>query len=160
MHDYPRQAVDLRDADDDALELFAHEVRRFYPFFPFVAAIVRRNFTWRGYEFEEGTRTLLDLYGTNRDPRVWDAPDTFRPERFRDWDESPFNFIPQDGGDFLHNHRCAGEWITKELMEAAVDFLVHSIDYEVPAQDLSVDLSRMPAIPASCFRITNVRRVH
>jgi fatty-acid peroxygenase len=45
-------------------------------------------------------------------------------------------------------------------MKAAVDFLVHSIDYEVPAQDLSVDLSRMPAIPASRFRIPNVRRMH
>jgi fatty-acid peroxygenase len=32
------------------------------------------------------------------------------------------------------------------------------MEYYVPAQDLSVDLSRMPAIPASRFVAANVRR--
>src|SRR3546814_10555834 len=59
----------------------------------------------------------LDLHGTNRDRRSWDAPEEFRPERFRRWDGSPFNFIPQGGGSHDLNHRCPGEWITIELMK-------------------------------------------
>ncbi|HSJ44434.1 MAG TPA: hypothetical protein VK923_07125 [Euzebyales bacterium] len=35
------------------------------------------------------------------------------------------------------NHRCAGEWMTIALMCHAVRFLTGTIDYEVPAQDLT-----------------------
>ena len=58
--------------EDSALEPFAQEVRRLYAFFPFTAARVRRDFEWRGYSFPKGARVLLDLYGTNRDTRLWD----------------------------------------------------------------------------------------
>ncbi len=82
----------------------------------------------------------------------------FRPERFRRWGGSAFNFIPQGGGDHYNNHRCAGEWITIELMERAVHLLTESMHYEVPEQDLRIDLSRMPAIPESRFVIGDVRK--
>ncbi|MFL0693235.1 MAG: cytochrome P450 [Agrobacterium tumefaciens] len=63
-------------------EAFVQEVRRYYPFFPAVAAVVRESFEWKGYRFAKGRRVMLDLYGTNRDRRTWDAPGEFRPERF------------------------------------------------------------------------------
>lgn len=53
-------------------ELFVHEVRRFYPFVPAVVARVRERFEWNGYEFPGGCRVMLDLFGTNHDPRTWD----------------------------------------------------------------------------------------
>jgi fatty-acid peroxygenase len=84
---------------------------------------------------------------------------TFRPERFRRWDGSAFNFIPQGGGDHHDNRRCPGEWITIELMKRAVHLLTTATSYDVPEQDLSVDLTRMPTGPKSRFVISNVRRV-
>ena len=101
---------------------------------------------------------LLDLYGTNHDPRVWGRPDEFIPERFYQWDGSPYNFIPQVGGDHYGGHRCAGEWITVALMRTAVEFLAR-LRYSVPPQDLRVDLSRMPALPRSGFVIRDVTLV-
>jgi fatty-acid peroxygenase len=101
---------------------------------------------------------LLDLYGTNHDARLWDKPDEFRPERFRKWSGSAFNFIPQGGGNHYRNHRCPGEWITIELMKDAVEFLAESIAYDIPPQDLRISMSRMPAIPRSRFVISNVRK--
>nr|WP_264185562.1 cytochrome P450 [Roseicella aerolata] len=138
-------------------DLFVQEVRRFYPFFPAVMARTRRGFEWQGYRFPKGVRVMLDLYGTDHDPRSWDAPDEFRPERFRTWDGSPFDFIPQGGGDHHQGHRCPGEWITIELMKVAVDFLARRIAYDVPDQDLRIELSRLPALPRSRFVISNVR---
>ncbi len=119
---------------------------------------MRETFKWRDYEFPKGTRVLLDLYSTDLDERIWDDAHVFRTQRFEDWNGSPFNFIPQGGGDHFHNHRCAGEWITIELMKVAVDFLVHGINYAVPPQDLSIDLSRMPAIPESRFVMSQVEQ--
>jgi fatty-acid peroxygenase len=135
------------------------EVRRFYPFFPSVAARVRRTFTWRGYRFPKGTRVLLDLYGTNHDGRVWGQPDAFIPKQFYGWDGSAYNFISQGGGDHLLGHRCAGEWITISLMKVAMDFLTRSISYTVPPQNVRINLSRMSSIPGSQFVIRKVRLV-
>src|SRR3712207_8802226 len=52
--------------------LFVQEVRRYYPFFPFIVALAREDFDWKGYHFEKGTLTVLDLYGTNHDARLWE----------------------------------------------------------------------------------------
>jgi hypothetical protein len=59
---------------------------------------------------------MLDIYGTNHNARLWKMTEEFLPERFRQWDKIPFNFIRQGEGDHYGNHRCAGEWITIELM--------------------------------------------
>ena len=102
---------------------------------------------------------LLDLYATNHDERIWANPSVFYAERFSDWDGSPFNFIPQGGGDHYHNHRCAGEWITIGITKVALELLVKEMEYQVPEQNLKVDLSRIPAIPKSRFRIKNVKQL-
>ena len=155
QHPEWRTRVAGNDAD---LENFVQEVRRISPFFPFVAAITRYDFTWRDYDFPADTRTLLDLYGTNRDPGIWREPDKFDPERFKGREVDAFSLIPQGGGDHHHNHRCAGEWITIELMKKAVRLMTAAMDYEVPKQDLSVSLSRMPAIPKSRFVMSSVKQ--
>jgi fatty-acid peroxygenase len=157
LHQHPDCRQRLAAGEPGYAELFVQEVRRFYPFFPAVAARVRRDFDWKGYRLPRGRRVLLDLYGTDHDPRTWDAPDEFRPERFREWDESPFNFIPQGGGDHLQGHRCAGEWVTIELMKVAASFLAGGITYDVPEQDLRIDMARLPARPRSDFAISNLR---
>ena len=158
LHHYPECRRKVESGEDGYADLFVQEVRRFYPFFPSVMARVRHDFEWKGYRFPQRRRVILDLYGTNHDARAWDVPDEFRPERFRQWDESPFNFIPQGGGDHHVNHRCPGEWIAIELMKAAVDFLARRVKYDVPEQDLRIDYSRLPALPRSRFIIRNVRQ--
>jgi fatty-acid peroxygenase len=159
LHQYPESPEKLKSGGEEYLELFVQEVRRFYPFFPFTGGRVLEAFDWRGHHFSKGTWMLLDLYGTNHDARIWNDPDKFQPERFRQWNKSAFNFIPQGGGDYYSNHRCPGEWITIEIMKRAVRLLTTAMHYEVPAQDLEINLSRMPAIPKSRFIIYRVRAV-
>lgn len=158
LHEYPECRQKLKD-EADYHELFIQEVRRFYPFFPLIAARTRHAFKWQEYYFPEKVQVLLDLYGTNHDPALWENPEEFRPERFQQWNDSSFNFIPQGGGDYYTSHRCAGEWITIELMKTALDFLVDSIQYDVPEQNLDVSLSRIPTMPKSRFVINNVKRI-
>ena len=158
VHHFPEEREKLLSGDVNYAHMFVQEVRRYYPFFPFTVALVKKDFIWNGYEFEKGTLALLDLYGTNHDPTIWENPDVFNPDRFRDWKGSPFGFIPQGGGDYFMGHRCAGEWVTIEVMKMSLDFLVNRMDYEVPEQDLSFSMVSMPSIPRSKVMITNVQR--
>lgn len=155
---YPEERKKLQTGDEKYAEMFIQEVRRFYPFFPFVVALVKEDFTWNGYQFEEGTLTILDLYGTNHDPKIWDNPDVFNPARFSNWQDSPFGFIPQGGGDYFMGHRCAGEWVTIEVMKVSLNFLVNQITYELPEQDLSYSMVKIPSIPQSKIVIENVKQ--
>ena len=158
VHHYPEEKKKLESRDGKYAQMFVQEVRRFYPFFPFVVALVKKDFTWNGFKFEEGTLTLLDLYGTNHDPKIWDNPDVFSPERFAGWKGSPFSFIPQGGGDYFMGHRCAGEWLTIDIMKVCLDYLANRMDYEVPDQDLSFSMGNIPSIPHSKVVFKNVKR--
>src|SRR5699024_8412805 len=108
MHNYPKAKSVLLIGGEDEQTRFMQEIRRFYPFFPFAGARARKNFKWKGYHSRAGQDAVLDLYGTNHDPKIWQKPETFNPDRFRDWDENKYNFIPQGGGNYNENHRCAG----------------------------------------------------
>lgn len=158
LHDHPESREWLAAGDEDRLECFVQEVRRFYPFFPLIGGNVIEPFDWRGRHFAKGDWVLLDMFGTNHDPRIWEEPQRFLPERFRRWNGSAYNFIPQGGGDVQFTHRCPGEATTIELTKMAVRMLTMSMRYQVPRQDLRISLSRMPAIPASRFIIRDVGR--
>lgn len=156
LHEHPaaRTAIRAASAAGTAYTVwFVQEVRRWYPFFPAAIAKVRNPFTWRDYTFPAGWRLLLDLYGTNHDPATWGDPEDFRPERFRDWSDDGFAFIPQGGGDAAVSHRCPGEPLAIELMRVTCEHLAHA-HYSVPAQDLRLDYSRLPALPRSRFLIS------
>ena len=68
--------------DDPAwIPAFVHEVRRTAPFFPMVAAVSTADVEFDDIRVPAGTRVLLDLYATNRDPRRWHRPEVFDPRR-------------------------------------------------------------------------------
>lgn len=158
LHQHPEEKEKLTTNDEKALDMFVQEVRRFYPFFPFNGARVKKDFIWNGYKFEQGTLTLLDFYGTNHDPHIWENPDLFKPERFANWEGNPFTLIPQGGGDHHTGHRCAGEWITTDIMKISLDYLANKLTYHVPKQDLSYSLVEIPSIPKSRFIMENIKR--
>lgn len=138
---------------------FVQEVRRYFPFTPVVGALAKEDIYWRGYRIQAGQRVILDIYGLQHDPRIWEKPEQFHPERFSMLNPDPFAFIPQGGGDFMTHHRCAGEWLTIETMKRALDFLIHRMEYTVPEQDFYYPLSRIPTLPESGFIMTSIRGV-
>lgn len=158
FHEYKEEREKLRTADDRHLDMFVHEVRRYYPFGPFLGARVRTNFMWKNQEFKEGTLVLLDIYGTNHDARLWENPNQFNPSRFENWQGGLYDFIPHGGGDPAKGHRCPGEGVTVELMKVVLRTLATKMDYNVPNQDLHYDLSEMPTLPKSGFIMSNIKK--
>jgi fatty-acid peroxygenase len=145
---WPEHRKRLADADPAYAEAFAHEVRRFYPFAPFIGGRAPRELEWDGERIPENSMVLLDLYGQNHDADLWGDPYAFRPERFLGRAIGEFELLPQGGGDPRSGHRCPGEQLTVALL-AALAVRLARLEYDVPEQDLSISLRRIPARPAS-----------
>ncbi|MFC0863961.1 cytochrome P450 [Sphaerimonospora cavernae] len=158
LHRWPEHRARLTGAADsgakafpDAFaEAFVDEVRRFYPFTPFVGGRAVRDLSWRGEPIPAGALVLLDVYGQNHDSRLWAEPYRFDPDRFVGRRIGAFDLIPQGGGDANTGHRCPGEAIVITLMRVLAHRLA-GLDYRVPGQDLTISLRRVPARMASGF---------
>jgi fatty-acid peroxygenase len=148
LHRWPVHRERLQ-ADDEAFaEAFAHEVRRFYPFAPVMGALARRDVPWDGDVIESGTLVLLDLFGQNHDERLWEQPYRFRPERFLQQRPGELDLVPQGGGDPRTGHRCPGEDFVVEALKTLVPRLAR-LSYDLPEQDLTISLERIPTRPRS-----------
>jgi fatty-acid peroxygenase len=158
LYEHPEYKSKLQSSDNNELEMFVQEVRRYFPFTPFVGARVKKDFVCNGCEFEKETLVLLDVYGINHDSCIWDNPYEFLPERFKGWEFDPFEFIPHGGGDPGNGHRCPGEGITVEIMKATLDFLANKILFNVPEQDLSYSMASIPTFPESGFIMSDVKQ--
>jgi fatty-acid peroxygenase len=150
---WPAHRARLASGDPAFAEAWAHEVRRFYPFAPFLGGKAPRAVEWDGEQVPEGAMVMLDLYGQNHDPAVWGDPYAFRPERFLTDDGAVRDIgadelVPQGGGDPRTGHRCPGEQITVALLSALAVRLAR-LDADVPEQDLSIPLGRIPTKPRS-----------
>lgn len=152
MHFHRRWREPLARGDPAVGRAFAQEVRRFYPFFPAVAARTRREFTWQGLRFPMGVRALLDLYGTNHDPRHWLEPLGFNPVRFLGMEPGTWKFVPQGGARAEDHHRCPGEELTVALVQRLLGLLAAS-RWQPAQQDLGIRMERVPALPGAGLRL-------
>ncbi len=158
LHDHPAWRPALRGAPDERYECFAEEVRRLYPFFPMIGGKVRAPFAWDGHSFCAGDWVLLDLHGTDHDERRFCQPDSFDPHRDISWRDQGYDFVPHGGGPVRESHRCPGEQFTVAVLREATRLMVEEMAYEVPEQDLSIDLRVMPAKPASGMILGDISR--
>ena len=157
LNEYPEYKDQLASKDKENLEMFVQEVRRFYPFTPFVGAKVKKDFIWKDYKFQKGKLVLLDIYGINHDSRIWNNPDQFQPERFKKWKFDPYEFIPHGGSNPSSSHRCPGEFVTVEIMKTTLDFLVNQITFQVPKQNLNYNMQKIPTLPESGFIMNEIK---
>ncbi|MEU0271703.1 cytochrome P450 [Streptomyces sp. NPDC006307] len=159
LHRRPEHRKRLQDDDAAYAAAFVHEVRRFYPFAPFLAGRAAADLSWRGHRIPRGALVVLDVYGQDHDAGLWGDPYTFRPERFLQRPVERDELVPQGGGDPSTGHRCPGEAVTIALLEA-LSIRLARLRYDVPEQDLAIPLGRIPTRPRDGVRIAGVRDAH
>lgn len=85
-----------------------------------------------GYEIRAGTKVCIDAWAIGRDPRHWDAADSFRPQRFEegsvDFKGSDFQYLPFGGG----RRMCPGAAFALATMELTLAQLLLYFDWEIP----------------------------
>jgi len=92
------------DAADSYMTAVVNETLRVRPVVPIVARMLTQELQVDGYALPAGTRVTPSIYLTNRNPRAYEAPAEFRPERFLDSAPETFAWIPFGGGI----RRCIG----------------------------------------------------
>ncbi|MFD3869293.1 cytochrome P450 [Streptomyces sp. NPDC058623] len=144
----PELRGQLRAGDWTYARAFAHEVRRFYPFVPFVGGVAAHDLEHRGDVVPAGTLVLLDVYGHHHDPELFERPYVFDPTRFLGREPHGDLLIAQGGGDVRTGHRCPGEDVVVGVLTALATALGR-LDHTVARQDLTIPLNRIPTRPRS-----------
>jgi fatty-acid peroxygenase len=139
-------------AEPDYGAAFANEVRRRAPFFPVIAGRAAGPQEWQGQAFPDRAWVMLDLYGTNHDPRIWALPERFLPQRFLDGAD-PLWVVAQGSGSFAPDHRCPGEPLTNRLVARFSQLLARDDWRTVGEPDAVVRYSRIPALPLKPLRL-------
>ena len=97
--------IDAGATASEYMTAVVNETLRVRPVVPIVARMLQRGASRSaGTLLPAGTRVVPSIYLTNRNPRVYDAPGEFRPERFLDDAPETFSWIPFGGGI----RRCIG----------------------------------------------------
>ncbi len=106
-----------------------------------------------GYSIRSGTVLLLSVFGIHRDPKWWQDPETFRPERFAD-DWPTQAYLPFASG----KHMCIGNNFS--LAEMAVTLSIIGQRYELePVESQPVQESaQITLVPAREIPLRLARR--
>lgn len=103
----PAVMVEVRDRerDDIYLEALAKEILRIRSPFPVTSARhILEPFAIGEWTIHPDVMILVDAYGVHHDPRIYDEPHVFHPERFLTESPDAYSFLPFGGGA----HRCLG----------------------------------------------------
>jgi cytochrome P450 len=92
------------DGGEEYITAVANETLRVRPVVPIVARMLKDELQVGPYAMPAGTRVAPSIWLTNRNPRVYDRPDDFEPERYLGGAPETFSWIPFGGGI----RRCIG----------------------------------------------------
>src|SRR5437763_8001369 len=92
------------DSDERYITAVVNETLRVRPVVPLTVRILQEELQVGAFKLPAGTRVSPSIYLTNRNPRVYEAPAQFRPERLLEGGPETFSWIPFGGGI----RRCIG----------------------------------------------------
>ncbi|NHN46662.1 cytochrome P450 [Halostella sp. JP-L12] len=117
-------------------ERIVHETLRRYPPVFMLPRVTTRPVDLGGYRLPEGMRTHVSIWRLHRDERFWDAPDDWRPARWRDASpaDKGCSFVPFGAGP----RACLAQRFA--LLEAVIALATVGQRYRVePLRDLALD---------------------
>ncbi|XP_030468614.1 flavonoid 3'-monooxygenase CYP75B137-like [Syzygium oleosum] len=87
-----------------------------------------------GYTIPKGSNIFLNMGYIHKDPKIWDKPSEFRPERFLedpheyDLSGNNFTYMPFGSGRRI----CAGLPLAERMLKYVLASLLHSFEWELP----------------------------
>ncbi|KAL4605739.1 hypothetical protein ACB092_09G052100, partial [Castanea dentata] len=113
------------------LKAVIKETLRLHPPLPFlVPHMAMDSCKMLGYNIPKETQILVNVWAIGRDPKTWDDPLVFKPERFMepnmvDYKGHHFEFIPFGSG----RRMCPAMPLASRVLPLALGSLLHSFDW-------------------------------
>lgn len=80
----------------------------------------------QGYDIPSGTMLLFNAWAIHRDPRAWDDPDIFKPERFRSGEIYNYKYLPFG----LGRRACPGTGMANRVMGLTLGSLIQCYEWK------------------------------
>jgi cytochrome P450 family 135 len=116
------------DQSEEYMNAVINETLRVRPVVPVVVRLLQEELAVGPYVLPAGTRVVPSIYLTNRNPRVYDAPNEFRPERFLEDSPETFSWIPFGGGI----RRCIGASFAQLEMKLMLRTMLSELEPTLP----------------------------
>ncbi|XP_062115448.1 phenylacetaldehyde oxime monooxygenase CYP71AN24-like [Humulus lupulus] len=133
-----KSEIDMNDINQmDYLKCVVKENLRLHP--PLPLSLPRKTLSsvkLGGYDIQENTRVLINVFAIQRDPSEWDNPEEFFPERF---ENNPIDF--KMGQDFqfvpfgIGRRGCPASAFGTISIEYVIAHLLYWFDWTLPASD-------------------------
>ncbi|KAF5468165.1 hypothetical protein F2P56_012341 [Juglans regia] len=122
-----------------------NETLRLYPPTPLLLPhFSAEDCTVGGYKIPKGTMLLANAWAVHRDPKLWEEPDKFKPERFDeingDQRDHAFKFIPFGIG----RRQCPGAGLALRINSLAMGALIQCFNWERVEKEIMVDMNLDP----------------
>jgi cytochrome P450 len=115
--------------EDVYLEAVVNETMRVRPVVPLVVRMLTQELRVGSWNLPAGTRVAPSIYLTNRNPRIYDRPQDFIPERYLQAAPETFSWIPFGGGI----RRCIGASFALLEMKLILRTVLSELEPELPA---------------------------
>ena len=130
-----KSKIDVNDINKmNYLKCVLKETLRLHP--PLPLLVPRETITsvkLGGYDIPPKTRVIINPWAMHRDPKVWERPEEFLPERFEDkpadFKGEDFEFIPFGGG----RRGCPGMTFGVALVEDVIANILCWFDWRLPS---------------------------
>jgi cytochrome P450 len=144
---YPAAQRRLREAlaasdSPPYLRAVIQETLRLYPTIPQAPRVATERLTLAGYEVTKGARVVVSIYRIHRNPRAWQDPDAFIPERFLA-PLPPYDYLPYGLGE----RSCLGRHLAQLVLERTLAQLLRRLQFAAgPEMKLKVAIGLTPDV--------------
>lgn len=109
------------------------ETLRLYPAVPLLLPhMSKEDCKVAGYDMPRGTILLANAWAMQRDPKLWDEPERFKPERFEKEGETHKLMMPFGIG----RRACPGAGLAQRLVSLTLGALVQCFEWERSGEEL------------------------
>ncbi|KAI5641921.1 cytochrome p450 domain-containing protein [Phthorimaea operculella] len=104
------------------LDLVIKESMRMYSPVPVIERFITEDTELAGVRIPKNTTCIVNIFNLHRNPKVWDKPMEFRPERFENPLKDPFTFVAFSAG----SRNCIGQKFAMLEMKTTISAIVRN----------------------------------
>jgi cytochrome P450 family 135 len=150
---HPEARARAREGDDAYLDAIVNETLRLRTVLPGITRYLARDAIVGPYHLPAKTTILGGSLLLHRDPRIYEEPDAFRPERFLEERPGTYTWFPFGGG----RRRCIGAAFAQLEMRLALRTMLDNLDWEPVGPPERPRNFHISLIPTNGAQITRTR---